>query len=79
MREWAQIVAAKSPLPSRRAERITGWCSWYNLYAYITEENILEHLRGVEIITRREQLLLFHAADLTEVSAVRNRAADWVN
>lgn len=58
LREWAQLVAAHSPLPPRHAERITGWCSWYNLYAYITEENILEHLRGAAEIARREQLSL---------------------
>lgn len=56
LREWANRVAAKSPLPPRHVERIVGWCSWYNLYAYITEENILAHLRGVETIAKREQL-----------------------
>ena len=35
--------------PSRRwrrasPRRITGWCSWYNLYAAIDERAILEHL-----------------------------------
>jgi alpha-galactosidase len=45
LREWAGIIAAESPLPPRLPDRrITGWCSWYNLYAAITEENILEHL-----------------------------------
>jgi alpha-galactosidase len=45
LRDWARIVAAESPLAPRVPERrITGWCSWYNLYAAITEENILEHL-----------------------------------
>lgn len=47
LREWARRVAARAPLPPRRVPRITGWCSWYNLYASITEENILEQLRGV--------------------------------
>lgn len=56
LREWARIVAAQSPVPPRRAERITGWCSWYNLYAYITEQNILEHLRGVKQVVERESL-----------------------
>lgn len=45
LRDWARIVAAESPLPPRVPKRrITGWCSWYNLYASISEENILEHL-----------------------------------
>ncbi|MBE2267222.1 MAG: alpha-galactosidase [Anaerolinea sp.] len=35
---------------------ITGWCSWYNLYAAITEENILEHLRAAAEVNEREQL-----------------------
>jgi alpha-galactosidase len=49
LRDWAHLVAAESPLPPRVPERrITGWCSWYNLYAAITEQNILEHLRAAE-------------------------------
>lgn len=56
LREWAQRVAAHSPVPPRQVERITGWCSWYNLYASITEENILTHLRGAQNIAGREQL-----------------------
>ena len=45
LRRWSRLVAAESPLPPRlRAERITGWCSWYNLYAAIDEPVILEHL-----------------------------------
>jgi len=47
LRVWARLVAAASPHPPRVSEkRITGWCSWYNLYAAITEENILEHLEA---------------------------------
>lgn len=57
LREWARLVAAASPLPPRlSAPRLTGWCSWYNLYAYINEENILEHLRGVEKVVKQEGL-----------------------
>lgn len=57
LREWAQIVAASAPTPPRvDGLPITGWCSWYNLYGYITEENILEHLRGVNEVVRREGL-----------------------
>jgi hypothetical protein len=56
LREWAHIVAESSPTPPRQAEPITGWCSWYNLYAYINEENILAHLRGVKKIARQENL-----------------------
>lgn len=45
LRRWSGRVAAASPLPpTLPARRITGWCSWYNLYAAITEENLLEHL-----------------------------------
>lgn len=47
LREWARLVAAAaSPPPRLHVPRITGWCSWYNLYAAITEENIREHLRS---------------------------------
>lgn len=46
LRAWARLVAAASFTPPRHAGRITGWCSWYNLYAYISEENILEHLES---------------------------------
>lgn len=56
LREWAHIVAKSSPTPPRQAEPIIGWCSWYNLYAYINEEIILEHLRGVQKIARQENL-----------------------
>jgi len=57
LREWARIVAAAAPVPPRfPAAPITGWCSWYNLYAAITEENVLEHLRGTVEVARREGL-----------------------
>jgi alpha-galactosidase len=35
---------------------MTGWCSWYNLYAYITEENILEHLHAARAVSAQENL-----------------------
>lgn len=42
---WSDMVATASPtLPRIPEKRISGWCSWYNLYAAINEENILEHL-----------------------------------
>jgi alpha-galactosidase len=45
LRRWSRIVAEESPLPPRlRDTRITGWCSWYSLYAAIDERTILEHL-----------------------------------
>ncbi|MBI5714205.1 MAG: alpha-galactosidase [Chloroflexi bacterium] len=48
---WARRVAQASPTPPRLSTPpINGWCSWYNLYGYITEENILHHLRSVEKI-----------------------------
>jgi alpha-galactosidase len=47
LRRWSALVAAESPLPPRLPQRrITGWCSWYNLYAAINEANILEHLEA---------------------------------
>lgn len=47
LRRWSRIVAAESPLPPRvRDHRITGWCSWYNLYAAIDERSILDHLEA---------------------------------
>ncbi len=56
LREWARRVAAASPIPPRQSEPITGWCSWYNLYNYATEENILQHLQGVREVSRRNNL-----------------------
>jgi len=42
---WSDRVANASPTPPRIPDkRIKGWCSWYNLYAAITEDNIREHL-----------------------------------
>ncbi len=42
---WSELVAAASPLsPRLPSKRIRGWCSWYNLYAAITEDNVREHL-----------------------------------
>ncbi len=47
LRRWSRLVAADSPLlPRVRTERITGWCSWYNLYAAIDERAILDHLHA---------------------------------
>jgi alpha-galactosidase len=45
LRCWSRLTAAESPLPPRIPERrITGWCSWYSLYAAIDEPRILDHL-----------------------------------
>lgn len=47
LRQWSQIIATESPLPPRLpAERITGWCSWYNHYAMIDEPTIQRELVG---------------------------------
>lgn len=47
LRQWSTACSKASPLAPRIPEkRITGWCSWYNLYAAITEDNLLEHLEG---------------------------------
>ncbi|MBN1812642.1 MAG: alpha-galactosidase [Anaerolineae bacterium] len=59
LREWARITAQASSLPPRaRREPITDWCSWYNLYAYISEEIILDHLKRVKKVSDREKLPL---------------------
>jgi len=47
MRAWSRLLADDSPLPPRLpASRLTGWCSWYNLYAAIDEPAIQAHLGG---------------------------------
>jgi alpha-galactosidase len=47
LRSWSRHVAAASALPPRHLDRrITGWCSWYSLYAVIDEAVILDHLRA---------------------------------
>ena len=47
LRSWARHVATASPLPPRiRNKRITGWCSWYSLYASISDTTLLEHLHA---------------------------------
>ena len=57
LREWARLVAKASSTSSRiSSPPITGWCSWYNLYAYINEENILDHLHAAQTVARRERL-----------------------
>lgn len=59
LRDWARIVAAESPLQPRvPAQRLTGWCSWYNLYAAITEDNILEHLSAARTYREAHQVPL---------------------
>jgi hypothetical protein len=57
LRSWAQLAAKASPRPPRlSAPPITGWCSWYNLYAAINEENILDHLHAAQVAAREERL-----------------------
>jgi alpha-galactosidase len=57
LREWARVVANAALTPPRlSAPPITGWCSWYNLYAYINEENILDHLHAAQTVAKREKL-----------------------
>lgn len=47
LRRWSARVAAASPLAPRLPDRpLTGWCSWYNLYAAIDETVIRAHLAG---------------------------------
>ena len=57
LREWARLIASRSPArPRLGTPRITGWCSWYGLYAAITEENILAHRRGAQVAVTRGEL-----------------------
>ncbi|PKO09368.1 MAG: hypothetical protein CVU40_08680 [Chloroflexi bacterium HGW-Chloroflexi-2] len=59
LREWAKIVAISSPTPPRLPEfPLTGWCSWYNLYASIDQNNILEHLASTAKIKENSHLEL---------------------
>jgi alpha-galactosidase len=59
LRAWSRQVAAESPLPPRIPERrITGWCSWYSLYAAIDEPVILEHLAAAAAFRDRHQVPL---------------------
>jgi alpha-galactosidase len=47
LRQWARRVARVAPLPPRLPfMRIAGWCSWYSLYASISEPLLLDHLRA---------------------------------
>jgi len=56
MRRWSQLVAQASPLPPRVPDRrITGWCSWYNLYSSITPQTLREHLRAAAAFRDRWQ------------------------
>ncbi|HWN68702.1 MAG TPA: alpha-galactosidase, partial [Haliangium sp.] len=58
-RAWSRLVAADSPLPPRTPERrLTGWCSWYNLYAAIDEAAILEHLAAARSFRDQRQVPL---------------------
>jgi alpha-galactosidase len=49
LRQWAELVAAASPRRARLPKRrLTGWCSWYNLYASLSEPVLLEHLAALQ-------------------------------
>ncbi|MEA3002586.1 MAG: alpha-galactosidase [Sphingomonadales bacterium] len=59
LRSWSRLVAAESPLPPRLPERrITGWCSWYSLYAAIDEATILDHLGAATAFRDRHRVPL---------------------
>ena len=45
LRRWSRIVAQNCP-PRLPKKRITGWCSWYNLYSAIDEPTLEEHLEA---------------------------------
>jgi alpha-galactosidase len=66
LRRWSRLVAKESPLPPRLpAQRITGWCSWYCLYASIDEAVILEHLDAARTFrdSRKAPLDVFQIDD----------------
>ncbi|HML24185.1 MAG TPA: alpha-galactosidase [Aggregatilinea sp.] len=57
LRAWARLVAQAAPVPPRVPDApITGWCSWYNLYASLSEDIVRGHLRGVAEVASREDL-----------------------
>jgi len=59
LRAWSQLVAEASPTPPRRLDRrITGWCSWYSLYANIDEAAIREHLEAARTFRDRHKVPL---------------------
>jgi alpha-galactosidase len=54
---WAKFIAEKSFLKPRiPPKRVVGWCSWYNLYAAISEKNILENLAAVKKIRKQREI-----------------------
>ncbi|RPI20838.1 MAG: alpha-galactosidase, partial [Chloroflexota bacterium] len=57
LREWARLAAESATRPPRTgSSQITGWCSWYNLYAAIHEDNLREHLQAAVEVSRQESL-----------------------
>jgi len=66
LRTWSELTALDSPLPPKiSGERITGWCSWYSMYAAIDEPAILEHLAAAAAFRdeHRVPLRLFQIDD----------------
>ncbi|QGF24557.1 glycoside hydrolase family 36 protein [Raineyella fluvialis] len=53
LRDWAQQVAVGGPRP-RRGPPITGWSSWYNLYAAISADTLRAELADLRDTDRRE-------------------------
>ncbi len=77
LRRWSRIVAEESPFPPRiRAERITGWCSWYNLYAAIDEPAILEHLAAA-VAFRDHHMVPFEVFQLDD--GFTPEMGDWLD
>lgn len=77
LRSWSRAVALESPIPPRVPERrITGWCSWYNLYAAIDEPAILEHLAAAASFRdqHRVPLEIFQIDD-----GFTPEMGDWLN
>lgn len=59
LRDWTVAIAAASPVaPRLPTRRISGWCSWYNLYASISEPVLLEHLDAAARFRDEQQVPL---------------------
>ena len=57
LQNWSELTALDSPLPPRvSAERITGWCSWYSMYAAIDDPTVLEHLAAAAAFRDEHQV-----------------------
>ncbi len=59
LQRWSQMVADACPTPPRSpVGRVTGWCSWYNLYAQITPDTLRQHLASAREFRDRHRVPL---------------------